>query len=359
MAASKGWIETPCKVIWSHVRSHQSDDGTTYSVDIFYEYQFDGETHRSNNYGFFGGSSSGHAGKKEVVDQYPRGSDQVCFVNPNLPEEAVLKPGWSWSAFLALFPLVFGGVGLLVLIASFRSGRKTAASSALASGQSGSLRDETISPFQSSPVATDMAPRTLSPGKKRVATAFGCLFMALFWNGIVSVFVYQVIQGFKRGNPEWFLTIFMIPFVLIGIGLILGFFYQLLSLANPKPVITINPGVVRLGEPFSVGWLLRGSASRVTSLKLSIHGMEAATYRQGTNTHTSTEIFYAEEFAAVSHLLEVQKGEAKVTIPADLMYSFEMSNNKIKYELRVNGDIPIWPDIQDSYELTVLPKTAD
>jgi len=94
---SSSWRETPCTVISSRVKSHSDDDGTTYSVDIFYRYAFEGREFRSNRYTIFGVSSSGRAGKASVVALYPPGSKTVCFVNPNDPQEAVLKRGVDWS----------------------------------------------------------------------------------------------------------------------------------------------------------------------------------------------------------------------------------------------------------------------
>ena len=91
-ASAKSWTETPCKIIWSRVVTHEGDDGDTYSVDIFYEYEAGGELQRSNRYGFVGGSSSGRSGKRAIVKKYPRNSQQVCFVDPGDPLEAVLKP---------------------------------------------------------------------------------------------------------------------------------------------------------------------------------------------------------------------------------------------------------------------------
>ena len=205
--------------------------------------------------------------------------------------------------------------------------------------------------------AAETGPQVLKPAASRLGKTFGCLALALFWNGIVSVFVYQVVVAFKSGKPEWFLTIFMIPFVLIGLGFIGGFFYQLLALANPRPVITVSPGTVRLGVPFEIRWQLSGSASRLSSLKLSLWGIESATYRRGTNTHTSHDVFYCDTFASTSHLLEMQSGSATLTIPGDLMYSFDSGNNEIKYELRIQGDVPFWPDIGDTYQLAVNPNT--
>ena len=44
--AAKGWKATPCKIIWSRVESHEGDDSTTYSVDMFYSYRFEGKEYR-------------------------------------------------------------------------------------------------------------------------------------------------------------------------------------------------------------------------------------------------------------------------------------------------------------------------
>gem|GEM_PF-2716050 len=84
-------------------------------------------------------------------------------------------------------------------------------------------------PMDPSPPMT----KALSRGKSKSAVGGeGCLrvFCAiflivelvatLFWNGIVAVFLFQVLGGFHRGRPEWFLTIFLIPFLLVGLALI-------------------------------------------------------------------------------------------------------------------------------------------
>ncbi len=63
----------------------------------------------------------------------------------------------------------------------------------------------------------------------------GMILIAAFWNGIVSVFLWQIVLSFRRGDPEWFLCLFMTPFVLVGLGLMAGVVYFLLALANPRP----------------------------------------------------------------------------------------------------------------------------
>ncbi|QDU32741.1 hypothetical protein KS4_07750 [Poriferisphaera corsica] len=52
--------------------------------------------------------------------------------------------------------------------------------------------------------------------------AFFFLFFALFWNSIVSIFVYQAIKDIATAQSlsdvDWFLPLFMIPFICVGIG---------------------------------------------------------------------------------------------------------------------------------------------
>ncbi len=342
MLSSRGWVETPCEILWSRVRSHDSDDGTTYSVDIFYEYEFGGERHRSNRYAAMGGSSSGRAGKMEVVRQYPVGSRQVCFVNPDLPEQAMLKPGFSAWAFAGLLPLVFSGVGLAVLLASLNSRRGKGTGHVVerpmtgADGEEGSI--------------------VLRPHAGRWLKMLGMLALALFWNGIVSVFVVEMVKGWQAGRGDIFLTIFMIPFLLVGCAILWGFFYQLLAMANPRPVITLVNGAPRLGDELTLTWELSGRAARVVAFRISLWGVESATYRRGTDTVTATEVFFDRVIFETSSIDEMRSGTATVRIPEDLMYSLKLDNNEIKYELRVKGDIPLWPDIGDHFDLTLLPR---
>ncbi|MEO0454101.1 MAG: DUF3592 domain-containing protein, partial [Verrucomicrobiota bacterium] len=82
---SKNWVETPCQVISSQVRTHHNDDSTTYSVDIHYRYGWEGKQYDSNRYSYISGSSSGYQSKKKIIKQYPAGSETVCFVNPSRP----------------------------------------------------------------------------------------------------------------------------------------------------------------------------------------------------------------------------------------------------------------------------------
>ena len=195
----------------------------------------------------------------------------------------------------------------------------------------------------------------MKPGGGRVAGVLVVLFMALFWNGIVSVFLVQVFDGFKRDRPEWFLTIFMIPFVIVGLIFILFFLYKLLSLANARPEITLDQGQPRLGEETWLSWKIIGNARRISRFKIEVWGIESATYRRGTKTVTDKKVFFQRTLADSVDGGDIASGRAQFQLPEDLVPSMNLGSNDIIWQIKVNGDIPFFPDVQDSYKIEVLP----
>ena len=82
--------------------------------------------------------------------------------------------------------------------------------------------------------------------------------IALFWNGIVSIFLWQAIMEPKGGFFSIFMLLFMIPFVLIGVVLILGVARSFLSLFNPVIEIAMSTGAVERGNTVDVAWEIKG-----------------------------------------------------------------------------------------------------
>lgn len=354
---ARRWQQTPCTVVSSEVRSH-SGKSTTYSVNILYAYDVNGQQYRANRYHFLGGSSSGYDGKAAVVRLYPPGAKKVCYVNPADPTDAVLERGFTLDMLWGLFPLPFMAIGAGGLVWTLRTRPGLGASlspksapRALVASPSGTARD--LRPAGDS---FDAPPKVLKAASPRVAKLFGALFMAAFWNGIVSVFVWQVVQSWRHHDPEWFLTVFMIPFVLIGL-LIIGFvFYTFLSLFNPRPRLTITPGMPALGGPLEVQWELSGRTQVIRRLRIHAEGREEATFQSGKNTVTEKSIFARLELLDTTDRLALQAGQARLVVPPGLMHSWAGSRNKIIWSLRVHGDIAWWPDVKEEFPLTMLPQ---
>ena len=355
---AKDWREEECKILWSKVRSHRGDDGTTYSVDIFYEYEWNGLKQRSNRYGPVSGwSSSGRSGKRDIANQYPRGSTQVCYVNPEIPQQAMLVRSSS-GLWFGLIPLIFVAVGAGILVAGAAVRRKARGNLEHASNAAKKLRWSGHDRENSDRTFGKLLPdgsMELRPGKSRWGTVIGVVVFGLIWNGIVGIFVFQLIDGWRRGQGEWFPTLFMIPFVIVGLGAAVIFLYTFLQAFNPRVIVTLLPDNVRLGADLKVRWRLSGSPRRLRSLTMKLKASESATYRRGTRTVTDDMVFFQRELVRTTQPLEMATGSAELMIPEDLMFSFDSGNNRILWEIAIEGDVPNWPDINDSYRIEMLP----
>jgi hypothetical protein len=164
-----------------------------------------------------------------------------------------------------------------------------------------------------------------------------------------------VVSSWRSGHPDWTLTIFMIPFVLVGLALLGGVVYTALALANPRPCLTLTPGCPRLGAELRVEWRLSGRVSRIHHLRIVLRGREEATYQRGTDTVTDKKTFAVYDLVDTSNDWEIGRGVASVTVPEDTMHSFEATHNKIVWTLAVKGEIQRWPDVDDAFPITILP----
>lgn len=337
--ALKSWPSAPATVIWSEVRSHQGDDGTTYSVDIFYQYRFQGNDYHSNRYKFLRGSSSGRAAKAEIVASYPAGRSLEVFVNPEKPWQAVIERRPGWALVFLFFPAPFLLIGGIGLASHFRKG------SSVHSPRSAHL-----------PRRSDAPALPIKPGKRsRFGKFFGLLVFALFWNGIVSVFVFLAWKSGSGGSPDWFLTIFIIPFVLIGLVVIAALPHSLLALFSPYFSFELSPPELVPGTRVTAKWRQSGGSGAMSAMSLTLVGEEIATYQQGTDTRTATSTFHRQIVKESTRRDEIMAGQAEFVIPTNAVPSFQSAHNQIRWFLIHHVAVAQRPDVRDEVPLTIHP----
>lgn len=352
--SARQWPAVPCWVVSSEVKSQRDQHGSTYSVNILYRYAFNDREYKANQYDFMGGSSSGYGGKQSIVARYAPGSQQVCYVNPSQPTEAVLVRGFTPMMWIGLLPLLFLLLGLTGMISTARRFR----SRTFAGGAAEPLLATTKqagSAFASE-VPTRGAPLTLRPKSSPTGKLVGMLLLALFWNGIISVFLVNLLRHWRAGYFEWFLALFLCPFVLIGLGFVAAVFYFLLGMFNPRPHLTITPAAAGLGETLRVEWNVVGRVEVLRSMRVRLEGREEATYSRGTRSTTDRNVFADLEIASLTQSQDMRSGSGNVTIPAGSMHSFSSQHNKIVWNIRLHGDIQRWPDLDEEFPVTVLPS---
>ena len=313
--------------------------------------RLDDREYKANRYDFMGGSSSGYQSKQAIVSRYTPGSKAVCYVNPRDPVEAVLERGVTPIMWVGLLPLVFVFLGFIGLVSALRK----------RSNQAGFVTFLQDTRFPANAVLSQLtaaemsAPVILKPKASPAGKLLATLAIALFWNGIISVFLVQVFKNWRSGHLEWFLVLFLTPFVLIGLGLVVAVFYFLLALFNPRPHLTVSPGVPRLGESLRVEWEVCGRVEALRALRVRLQGREEATYTRGTTTSTDRSVFADLEVAIVTSPQEMRSGSAAVTIPQTLMHSFCGKHNKLLWCVQVHGEIERWPDVREEFPVNVAP----
>lgn len=343
---ARSWEEVPCTVVSSRVAS--SDDGDTYAVEIVYEYEAWGQTIRSDRYDFVPGYSSGYEGKAEIVAAHPEGSRHTCRVHPEDAERSVMSTDLHAGYLFGLLGLPFllvGAGGLFFVLVSLRTGGRELAlepeASELASVPSWKRAQQ-----------AEVGHITLETGGRRWGRLVGIILVAAFWNGIVFFVLSQELQGGFHLSCG---TLFLIPFVLIGLAMLPGIPYYFLALFNPRPEVVLHATRLRLGDSCQISWSWTGAARRISRLRLVLEGGEEATYRRGTDTTTRKEAFARIEVLDTPDATRIAQGSAALEIPSDTMHSFDGGNNRIVWELQLKGEIGRWPDVLEDHELVIEP----
>jgi hypothetical protein len=182
----------------------------------------------------------------------------------------------------------------------------------------------------------------LKPQASPVAKVVGLFCIAAFWNGIVSVFVWQAVKSWQRGHPEYFLTIFMIPFVAVGLGLIGGIGYYLLALFNPRVRLTLDSRSVPVGSAVNLHWQLNGRATKLRRLEIVLEGREEATYTRGTTSGAEVTGHVTWEMPAAPKSIELRlfwftrgKGTTDVHVAETIRFDFPRAADRRDFRFRL------------------------
>lgn len=254
--------------------------------------------------------------------------------------------GFTDQTWFGLIPAFFAVIGAVGLISSFRQPKPSDQGPKLEPDASGVLPPEARHGRQ----PRKLAART-SPGLRFLAV----LLFAAFWNGIIHFFVRDVVAGWRAGDRPYFSTIFLLPFLVVGVGAVAVAFLKLLAIWNPRPTLTLSPGQLEVGGRADLSWELSGAVHRVKKLTLRLEGREEATYVRGTDRKTDVAVFARMTIAEGDAYGNLRRGNKRFDVPAGTMHSFASSNNKIVWVIKVHGQIAWWPDIEEEFPVGVVP----
>lgn len=125
---TREWDETPCLIIRSEVETKSVDRITKeYQWKVAYKYQYKGEDLIGELY-----EPRGQRWRKSIeevkpfLEEYPKGSQTVCFVNPKQPEDtskprgAILTHDSRGAGYALAGPALFSICGIGLMIGSVR-----------------------------------------------------------------------------------------------------------------------------------------------------------------------------------------------------------------------------------------------
>ncbi len=368
--ANHEFLQGTCTVRATRIGQKEADDGTLYRPEVQIEYEIDGKPYEIWTYDVHtirgGGYYSGEDDARAVLDRFTIDQDYFCYYDPSDPNVAVLVRGsawWVWLSFVVPISFILIGAGGLVyrVFAWGKSAERRAAHVG-PFGNNGSAKPE----FPYVPVATKI---TDSPGTKlafrlpvagsRMWPLFTWLTACVFWNGMVAVFVVIALRSFLSGYPDWSLTFFITPFVLVGIGLVVIVLRHLVVTTAVGPtLIEISDQPLHPGERYRL-FLSQTGRLKMNSLEVLFVCDEETTYRQGTDTRTETKRVYQQSLFRRGKV-KVRAGapfeaDCEVEVPAGAMHSFKSGHNEIAWKILVRGSPARWPDYERPFSVIVYP----
>ena len=319
-------------------------------------------------------------------------------LRPRQPARLLVRPRRSGSGRLvarlhlvavadplrAISFLLIGGGGLIYTVLSLGKSAERRAALVTRSGPNGRPQ-KTGRPQPTYPNVPPAGQITDSPGTELAyrlpmagspAWTLGLWLAAcLLWNGIVSGFAVVAVHSLWEGDPDWVLIGFLVPFLAVGIGLIVVFVRQLvLATAIGPTLLEISDQPLYPGRTCDL-LLWQSGRLRLYWLEVLLACDEEATYRHGTNTRNERHRVFQQSVFRRDILPRRpscgwcrQDGRARfdvqrepltarfaAEVPAGAMHSFKSEHNEVNWKFIVRGEVTGWPDFQRSFPVIVCP----
>jgi len=350
----RDWQQVPAKIITVELISHDSDDSTTYSIELIYQYQISEKKHEGTRVNISEGGESG----SYYPDLYQKlrnlknsGKKYLCFVNPNNPHESILNNKLSITNYI-VFPAVaflFSGVGIGLIIFGIFSVKKAKICCNL-------QQENPDKPWLHKPEWKDGKIKS----SNKIFAVFIILF-AVFWNLISWIVAVLLVPEILKDKE--YAGLFVLLFPLVGIGLII---WAVVSFRRWKKygesifVMKSNPGVV--------GGALKGViVSNVNiepekGFKVELNCINRYSTGTGKSRKTKESILW-QDICLIKH--EMYKDDlTKSAIPVIFKIPFDSketnennSNNVIIWRLKISAEVP-GVDYKATFEIPVF-KTEE
>jgi hypothetical protein len=367
-----GFVEHTCKVIEKRVVPVQGDKGPLFRPEVKIEYEVQGTTYSPYTFDIHHTLRSTQAEAEAAISAIQESETLSCWYDPAEPGIAVLVRGyqwWIWPTLLIPASFIVIGIGGLVYTALHWGTSAERRAAAMRSVRAPELFDLPATVDSKFPYIPDGIEITSSPGTCLAYrlplthspgwTLLGLLAAAIAWNGAVSVFLVMAVRSFLARTPDWPMTLFIVPFLLVGVALIFVFARLLRHTAGIGPtLVEISDHPLLPGQNYRLFLSQSGNLS-LKSIEVSLICEEEAVFRQGTNARTESREVYRKSLAIVADAIirpgEPLEMECDLPIASEAMHSFRANHNQIQWKLIVCGEIVGWRGLLRSFPVVVRP----
>jgi hypothetical protein len=198
-------------------------------------------------------------------------------------------------------------------------------------------------------------PPSQSPGWRLMATTI----FAASWNSVACVLAVWAVTSHLAGRPEWFLTVFLLPFAGVGVWAIRYWLRQIwIDTGMGLTTLEISDCPLLPGHEYQAILAQQGHIA-VKSLELWLVCEEEATYRQGTDIRTEVRRVVEQRLWTHGDFRiepsEPFQAAVIVSIPAAAMHSFHAPHNSVNWKLLVRGEVAHWPAFERGFPIVVYP----
>jgi hypothetical protein len=231
------------------------------------------------------------------------------------------------------------------------------------------LFDESAKELPEFPAVPSDAELRNSPGttlayRLPIATSSGWKLFALTtvclaWNGVVILFVVLEVRRHWSGDHDWLTTLMVALFAAAGTWLMvytIRAFWKASRIGPTRVEISDHPLVP--GEEYQL-FLSQSGRLSVEKLEMLLVCEEEATFRQGTDTVTSSQTVRVHPLFEKQHF-EIDPREpfevrCSFSVPAGAMHSFRADHNTIKWKLVIRNKATRQRDFERSYPVVIVP----
>jgi hypothetical protein len=344
------WTRVDATLMRAGYETHSGDESDTYEAYAEYSYVFDDREYRNDRVAISsGGDNIGEYQRstgRRLERSFRRGDKVTAYVNPDDPSEAILDPRLRWGliGFKSIFMLVFGGIGLGMLIYILRTSTEE--------------KDASSPQYSASPWLLNDAWQTATIRSNAINAMWFTWSFAALWNLISAPIPFLLYEELvTKGNK---LALIALLFPLAGLWLLARSFRLTLEwLKFGLSPVTLDPfpgsigghvgGTIDLGIPFN-------DATKFSLTLTNVHS-----YMSGSGDDRSRRESAKWQDSLVAHAAPGPRGTRlrfRFDVPKDLEESDAQkgSGSYHLWRLNLQAELP-GVDVDRDYELPVYPTS--